>query len=79
MKISGMKIDTTQALLASIADNTRMLAWQQSSDGVKGTNRPNSLLRILSGAEQHNESNIETFESGNDFDEEWARLTGGER
>lgn len=79
MKISGIKIDTTQALLASIADNTRMLAWLQSNDGVKGTNRPNSLLRILSGAEQHNESNIETFESGNDFDEEWDRLTRGGR
>lgn len=77
MSLAGMKLTTDQTILALIADNTRMLAWLNSADGVNGTNRPKSLLEALIGGNQ--ESSIETFECGQDFDDEWRRLTGGER
>ena len=62
-----------------VADNTRAIAWLNSSDGAKGINRPKSLVEALIGEKKTIESAIETFETGQDFDDEWRRLTGGEK
>lgn len=78
MKVMGVKVNTIQTLLALIADNTRLIAWLQSSDGEKGINRPKPLLAMMS-EEKYSENNIETFENGQQFDDEWNRLTGGEQ
>lgn len=78
MKLSDSRLTTDQTILALIADNTRMLAWLNSSDGAKGINRPKSLVEALIGERNIQESGIETFESGQEFDDEWRRLTGGE-
>ncbi|WP_448861695.1 DUF5361 domain-containing protein [Dorea sp.] len=78
MKVMGVKVNTIQTLLALIADNTRLIAWLQSSDGEKGINRPKLLLAMMS-EEKYSENNIETFENGQQFDDEWNRLTGGEQ
>lgn len=79
MRISDSKLTTDQTILALIADNTRMLAWLNSSDGAKGIKRPKSLVEALIGERNTQESGIETFETGQDFDDEWKRLTGGEK
>lgn len=79
MAISGTKLTTDQTLLALIADNTRILAWLNSSDGAKGINRPKLLTDALIGERDTQERAIETFENGQDFDDEWRRLTGGEK
>ena len=78
MKVMGVKVNTIQTLLTLIADNTRLIAWLQSSDGEKGINRPKPLLAMMS-EEEYSENNIETFENGQQFDDEWNRLTGGEQ
>ena len=70
MRISDSKLTT---------DNTRAIAWLNSSDGAKGINRPKSLVEALIGEKKTIESVIETFETGQDFDDEWRRLTGGEK
>ena len=79
MAISGTKLTTDQTLLALIADNTRILAWLNSSDGAKGINRPKLLTDALIGERDTQERAIETFENGQDFDDEWRRLAGGEK
>lgn len=79
MVISGLKLTTDQTILALIADNTRMLTWLNSSDGAKGINKPKMLIETLIGKREVQESAIETFESGEAFDDEWKRLTGGEK
>ena len=79
MRISDSKLTTDQTLLALVADNTRAIAWLNSSDGAKGINRPKSLVEALIGERNIQESGIETFETGQDFDDEWRRLTGGEK
>lgn len=76
MKIAGVEITKEEMLLSAVVDNTRMLAWLQSQDGSKGTNRPKSLLETLLGKES--EEDIVSFSYGKDFDDEWRRLTGGE-
>lgn len=77
MLISGTEVTTKEMLLSALVDNTKMLAWLQSADGVKGINRPKSLLEQL--MKKESEKDIVAFSSGKDFDEEWKRLTGGER
>ena len=62
----------------SYADGTRMTAWLQSEDGATGKNRPKSLLGMIIGDGTEKSKEIQTFDSGEDFDREWARLTGKE-
>lgn len=79
MAMSKTKLTADQTLLAMISDNTRMLAWLNSADGMRGVNRPKSLVEILLGnVKQNVTSGIEAFETGQDFDDEWRRLTGGD-
>ena len=54
-------------------------AWLNSSDGMRGINRPRSLVEILMENIKPKESRMETFDSGQEFDDEWRRLTGGEQ
>lgn len=75
MKLSGSRMTTDQMLLASVVDNTRMIAWLQSDYGEKGINRPESITAQLLG--ETAESATISFDSGQDFDDEWRRLTGG--
>lgn len=75
MRISGSSITIEQMMLASIVDNTRMNAWLQSSDAVSGSNKPSSLLAKLLNEEK--EDDIVAFVSGQEFDDEWRRLTAG--
>lgn len=79
MAMSKTKLTADQTMLAMISDNTRMLAWLNSADGMRGVNRPKSLVEILLGnVKQNVTSGIEAFETGQDFDDEWRRLTGGD-
>lgn len=79
MRISDSKLTTDQTLLALVADNTRAIAWLNSSDGAKGINRPKSIVDALAREKKTADSIMETFETGQDFDDEWRRLTGGEK
>lgn len=77
MKLSKSTITLEEMLLSAVVDNTNLLAWMQSADGAKGTNRPKSLLSKLIGMEEDNDE-IVAFESGEEFDRVWASLTGKE-
>ena len=71
MAINGLKVDVKTLLLAHIADNSAINVWFQTEDGQKGQNRPPSMVKILTGKAEEKIG----FESGDDFDEEWRRLT----
>lgn len=75
----GSKIFTGTNCFGAIADGTRMTAWLNSMNGEKGIKKPTSLVEILLGNETDEESIIETFDSGQDFNDEWIRLTRGEK
>ena len=45
---------------------------------MAGKNRPKSLLGMILGDGKEKSKEIQTFDSGEDFDREWARLTGKE-
>ena len=72
MSVNGLKVDLKTLLLAHIADNTAINVWFQTEDGQKGNNRPPSMLRLLSDIKVEKPG----FDSGEDFEKEWRRLTG---
>lgn len=78
MALSGEEITLENTLLAGIYDNTKILAWLNSSDGAEGINRPESIFKSLLQVEEE-ESEILTFETKEEFWEVWNSIAGGIR
>jgi hypothetical protein len=74
MRLSDVRIDANTTLLAMIADNTALNIWLKTKDGQKGSNRPRSVLDILSGNDKKSET--KGIKSGEEFMEEWRRING---
>mgnify|MGYP002517695515 CR=1 FL=1 len=74
-KISGARVPLDTLLLAMIADVVRILAWMQTKDGVKGRNRPASILENLTGTGQDDEA--ASFDSPEAFDAWRASILEG--
>ena len=71
--LTGLKcVDTTDALLAIIADRVGHFAWMFSNDGQNGKNHPPSLYKLLTGTEEPETG----FDSAEDFAAAWAAITG---
>lgn len=47
MRLRGETLTLEQLLLATIADGSLLRVWQNTVDGQKGENRPQSLLQTL--------------------------------
>ena len=74
MKISGQSVPFDTLLLAGIHDKLSTLVWFQTADGQKGRNRPTMLTNLLLKKEQ--ESDVEAFHSGEEFEKARKRLGG---
>lgn len=46
-RMVGAKLGLTDMLLAMIVDGINLRVWQNSKDGMKGRNKPESLLKRL--------------------------------
>lgn len=75
MRLSGQKVTRTEILLAAAVDRLSMLWWAQTESGHKNVNRPQSILGILLG-DVPQENNAETFDSAENFEDAWERITG---
>lgn len=74
MALAGAKVPMEQLLLAAIADRLSALVWFNTKDGIKGRNKPKSLMEALQFPVEKDD--YTTFEAGEDFEEEWRRLCG---
>lgn len=77
IKLSGLNAAPEMILNAAIADRAGMLVWMQSKDGAKNRNRPASILDKILNPEKKKED-VTTFATGQDFEDEWNRLSGRE-
>ena len=66
MTLNDQKVTNNDLMLASIADYTALLVWQNSKDGAKGRNRPQSMVSIL--LEEEKQSDIVGYSSGEEFE-----------
>lgn len=75
MRLSGEKATRQDMMQAAMVDRLSMLLWAKTKDGQNGRNRPKSLVEILSG-EGRKDGDVQSFDSPEDFEAEWARRTG---
>lgn len=75
MKMSGAKASSELILMADIADSLATLVWFNSTDGQKGINRPNSLLKTVLQIEEKDRA--ELFTNGEEFKKKRQELIKG--
>ena len=74
-KLSGADVPLNTLLLATTADRLGHLIWMNSKDGQKGRNRPKYILDALLHRETERAAG---FDSGEDFETAWQRMTKGD-
>ena len=75
MKMSGVEIAPDFLLLAKAVDLLGLLFWSKTEDAQNGVNRPTSIVEMLTRVEK--ESDVLSFETAEDFEAEWLRITKG--
>ena len=76
LKMMDEKLSLRDFLLASIMDRLSLLVWFQTKDGQEGNNRPAMMVDALMGKTNDNESDIESFESVEEFERLKKELVG---
>ena len=69
-KINDLKLSRTEMLLALQVDALKILAWQNTKDGAKNRNRPESLYKKLMGIDTKKKDDLLQFDSVEDY-ERW--------
>lgn len=75
MCLSGSKVSRSDLLLAAAVDRLSLLVWSMSEDAKHGTNRPKSLVAAFM-EETDDSSDVMAFDSAEDFEATWAKITG---
>lgn len=73
--VLGLGKDTQSLMLAGIFDRLSLLCWAQTTDALRGENRPPSLVKALSGAGKAGNGG---FASAEEFERARAAILGGE-
>lgn len=76
MKITNRKLTYEQSVNTMILDGINWLKWSKTKDGLKGIGMPKSIYKQICVIEEEKESDIITFDSGEDFMEYRNRLAG---
>ena len=76
MRIEGQRVPRSELLLAAVLDKLSMIAWFLSEDGQNNVNRPTSMVEVLLGEPSSQDSAIESFDTAEQFEQEWKRRTG---
>lgn len=79
MKMAGLTENPDRILTAAVVDRLGALVWMRTKDGVKGRNKPVSILDILLRKKQKAaDTDVISFSSGQEFEDERNRLLGKE-
>lgn len=76
MLLAGEKVTLENTLRAIIADSLARFEWRMF--GGTGSPRPVSILAALRGVSEEKSSNIQTFDSPEEFEAAMAAIEGGE-
>lgn len=79
MKLTGAKVDNDLLLLAYAVDRLGILIWQQTKDGQRGRNQPESIAeRILHGDQNKRKvHHVSAYRTVADFENARRRLMRG--
>jgi len=71
IRLSGCKVPRSELLLAAVVDRLSVLLWALFGE----SSFSGSVLDILMGSAEQS-SDIQTFETGDEFEDAWYRATG---
>lgn len=77
MKISGLQISPETALMAAAVDRLSLLFWAKTKDAEKGNNRPESILAKLTGEITTKDSDLQSFDTAEEFEAARQRILQG--
>lgn len=77
MKMSEQIVDMNTLLLATIADRVQVLVWQNTEDGQKGRNIPESITQKLLGVKEDKPHMV--FNTGADYEAYRRSIINGNR
>lgn len=77
MKISGMQISPDTALMAAAVDRLSLLFWAKTKDAEHGNNRPESILAKLTGENEKKDSDLQSFDTAEEFEAARQRILQG--
>ena len=67
-RLNGERVPLRTLLLAAMVDRLSVLLYANTKDAKSGTNRPRSLVAILTGGETETNAGTEAYPSGDDFE-----------
>ena len=67
-RLNGEKVPLRTLLLAAMVDRLSVLLYANTKDAKSGTNRPRSLVAILTGEETETNAGTKAYASGDDFE-----------
>ena len=77
MKISGLQISPETALMAAAVDRLSLLFWAKTKDAEKGNNRPEPILAKLTGEITTKDSDLQSFDTAEEFEAARQRILQG--
>ena len=69
MKLAGLPVSNEMLMLAQMVDRLSVLIWQNTKDGEKGRNKPESLVDMLLSKNTENVRKTDCFDTPEAF---WA-------
>lgn len=75
MKLSGIRATRSEILIAAAVDRLSMMLWMITSES--GGGKPPSVLKAILGEQiEDNGGEVDAYETPDDFEAEWERITG---
>ena len=68
MAMTGQTVHRDTLLLAAAVDRLSLLVWAKTRDAERGTNRPKSILGMLTQQKETRNSEYESFETAEEFE-----------
>lgn len=76
MKLTKRKLTFEQAVNTLILDGINWIKWSKTKDAQKGIGIPKSIFKQLCGIKEETESEVVTFDSGEEFIKYRNKLIG---
>ena len=77
MRIAEVEVSPETALMAAAVDRLSLLVWAKTKDAETGTNRPESILAKITNRETKTDSDLQAFDTAEEFEAARQRIIQG--
>ena len=77
MRIAEIEVSPETALMAAAVDRLSLLVWAKTKDAETGINRPESILAKITNRETKTDSDLQAFDTAEEFEAARQRIIQG--